>query len=309
MPARRALRAADAGASRSRCAPSSGPTTRRPRSARSRRSGFLLGTPPQPGHRRAPAARPRDVPARRPAAEVGHRVDGALARAALAAARPPRRRARARAAGDAEVPRARGQGRAAPRVRRPSCRRRSRAAARAASAFRSRAGSAASCGRSPRDLLLDERRAVARLVPRRARSSGCSTSTPPSAPTTATGLWTLVHARALAADARRGGGARGRARRDRVSAPHRLPGARVRLRGAAARDPAPRARRDHRLVHGEERHVRADVRAARDVRLPRRASRRRTRSRSTAGSSIPVYWVFGRSWESIGIAQLAARRS
>ena len=63
----------------------------------------------------------------------------------------------------------------------------SRRAARAASACRSPRGSAASCGRSRTTLLLDERARVARLVPRRAPSSACSTSTPADAPTTGTG--------------------------------------------------------------------------------------------------------------------------
>ena len=105
----------------------------------------------------------------------------------------------------------------------------------------------------------------------RTPSSGCWASTPPSAPTTGT-----CCGRSACSSCGSGRTSRRRRPRPRPSRPgdetHRVPRARGRLRGAAARDPAPRARRDHRLVHREERHVRADVRAARDVRLhPRRA--------------------------------------
>ena len=144
----RALRAPDGGAHARRAPRRSGRTMREPRSARSLSPGFLLGAASRAGHRRAPAARPRHLPARRPAAEVRHRVDGALARAALAAPRPPRRRARPRAARPSEAARARRQDRAAARVRRRPPAERRAAAARAASASRSRRGSAASCGRS-----------------------------------------------------------------------------------------------------------------------------------------------------------------
>ncbi len=304
--AQRALRAADAGAS-ARAAR---------RALDGRREGgdrraHVRRLPARPAaaarDRRAPAARPRDVPSRRPAAEVGHRVDGALARAALAAARPPRRRARAGAAGDAEVPRPRGQGRAPPRVRRRAAaagrgprQERLRRPARAVVPQRAPAARRRSAARRAR--------AVARLVPRRHDRAAAGRAhrrarrpRPPSS------------GRSACSSSGSGRTSRRRRPRPRPSRPgdetHRLSGARVRLRGAATRDPAPRARRDHRLVHGEERHVRADVRAARDVRLPRRASRRRTRSRCTAGSSSPSTGSVGRSWESIGISQLVARRS
>ena len=58
-----------------------------------------------------------------------------------------------------------------------------------------------------------------------------------------------------------------------------------RMRGAAARSPLARARLDHLGLHREERHLRADVRHITGRSASCRASRRRTRSRSTAGSS------------------------
>jgi asparagine synthase (glutamine-hydrolysing) len=141
----------------------------RPRAARAARAGS-----------RPAAARPRDLPAGRPAAEGGHRVDGALARAALAVPRPRGRRARARAAGLAQGARARGQGRAAPRVRRdlpPEV----ASAARRASASRSGAGSA-----RPARARARRARDGPRLVPRRDRARLLDEHEA-AAPTTATG--------------------------------------------------------------------------------------------------------------------------
>ena len=90
------------------------------------RNAAVTGLPAQEpglaGDRRAPAARPRHLPSRRPPPEVRHRVDGALARAALTAPRHTRRRARPRTARPSEASRARGQDRVAARVRRrPPC--------------------------------------------------------------------------------------------------------------------------------------------------------------------------------------------
>ena len=203
--ARRALRAAHAGLPARASAPSSGATTRRTRSARSRPPGFLLGPPPARGHRRAPARRRRDVPAGRPAAEVRHRVDGALARAALAAPRPPRRRARALAPRLAEVGRPR-RARSRCGARSPTrCRRevagarqerlrrsaralvpRRAAAARARAAAR-RAARGRAAGSAPD--------AVERLLAEHA--AGRRRPRPPALD--------ARHARALAAHARRGG--------------------------------------------------------------------------------------------------------
>ena len=147
--------------------------------------GLLLGRAPAP-ELPACSARPRDVSPRRPAAEVRHRVDGALARAALAAPRPSTCRARARAARPAEAARARGQGRAAPRVRRGAAPERRRARQVGASPYRSPHGSAASCAARARAAA---RRAGARRAAgsARRRSNGCSTSTPRSGRTTGTG--------------------------------------------------------------------------------------------------------------------------
>ena len=156
VPRARALRAPDGGPhARGARGALDGRGAGRDRHARCRRASCSAAARPH-GHRGAPAPRHRHVPAGRPAAEVRHRLDGALARAALAAPRPSRRRARPGAARPPEAARARGQDRAAARVRRRSPAERLARAARAASAFRSRRGSAASCGRSRATLLLGE---------------------------------------------------------------------------------------------------------------------------------------------------------
>ena len=126
----------------------------------------LLGPPPGDGIGGAPAARRAHVPPRRPAAQGRHRLDGALARAALAAPRPRgagARRLAARPAEDARParqgrPAAGVRGRAAGRGRRPrkvGVRRPARPTGSAASCAGSRPtcswtiarGSAASCAR------------------------------------------------------------------------------------------------------------------------------------------------------------------
>ena len=52
---------------------------------------------------------------------------------------------------------------------------------------------------------------------------------------------------------------------------------------------------DPRSLHGEERRLRADVRRRAARTASSRACRPRTRSRSTASSSSPLYWLFGRA--------------
>ena len=275
--------------SRSSCAGGSGRTRR----SRTRRRRYL------PGGRRPARRRHRVVPARRPAAEVRPRLDGRLARAALAVPRPPRRRARAlRCRASSRRARSRSSRRSP-----PTCRPRSPRAARPASACRSTAGSARSCGRSRttccsaatdrglfRRAELERLLARARRRPRRPR--------PPAL--------VPVHARALAAHVRR-------RRRGRRSPPREPPTRlRARRRGAA------RCRASACSLH--ERGG-----------ISRRTWRRSDASRACfvdtgtfgfipgepsantqplyAWFLIPIYWVAGRHWWSVGARADRSSRS
>ena len=142
--------------------------------ARPRPAAELLGAPGRPG---IAGLQRLDVRTYLPGdllAEGRHRLDGALARAALAAPRPARARARHLAPGPAQALGPAGQG-GAPHAPSPrSCRPRSRAAARRASASRSsawfRERAAAARRRSParrdraRHAASSARRRVKRLL-------------------------------------------------------------------------------------------------------------------------------------------------
>ena len=194
-----------------------------------------------PGGRRPAARRHRVVPAGRPAAEGRHRLDGRLARAALAVPRPPRRRARARAAARArrrqDGAQAGVRGRPAARDRRPRQVR--------ASASRSTAGSARSCGRSRDDLLLGgaDRGLFRRAELERLLGEHVDAARRPRAP-----ALVPLHARALAANATSTPAGRRSPPRD---APLRLRAGRGRLRAAAPRRAPARARRHPRGVRRE----------------------------------------------------------
>ena len=172
-----------------------------------------------------------DLPARRPAGEDGHRDDGVVAGGALAAARP-------RADGVRRVAARRATRSAAARRRSlcaarcaAGCPTRSSTRPSAASACRWPTGSAASCASYARDVLLDRRRARARLLPRGLRPRAAR---PPRAGVAGplAGHLDAAHVRALAPRVRR----RGRAQR-RSSAPEsrRLPKRRPSSCSSAAR--------------------------------------------------------------------------
>ena len=141
----------------------------------------------------------------------------------------------------------------------------------------------ASCGRSRTTCCSAARTAGSSAAP---SSSGCCDEHAAGSADHGHRLWCLVHARAVAADARRR--AAGPALRDRVSRRGAYRPARRALRRAAPRRAAARARRHPRRLHREELALRERLPRHGHVRLHPAARRRRTRSRSTRWFLIPI---------------------